>query len=632
MSTVQTFVKQTKAAATASTYFLNVTLVDYIQEVSEKAIEKAGDLVDAAKVATYKVGDAASVFVKGAAAATHKLNLYSDKMYFIGIFNRHLKTVAEEIGGLDLLFQGAQQGTFKDRALFIINQILTHPNWVHLRAKIIALKDFRDLAMEASQPKSKRLINYIKNTLDAGQLAVINALRNAFGYAPIVAERLILPTSEDVDREMTDLDVVHNVVALAFDPFDATNLHNMQISMKALEFEIEKMLKIVYARGMIANTADEKSALQTQIDIVKGRDYLMKQLSIEYTAMKLKGPDPGPLLNQIVELMRNANIMTRNTMVLVQKDLGKIFNILLRVTGSVKAQDAREEITRQLAQMERDKTDWGGKYMSQRFKYNRIPPIIKALTIYVLSIKGSDNFKRAQEIITEYNQYIEQIREARLEIYKTLGSRNLVPFLGRPGQSVQEKTEAYEVFVTTIINTHVPTQHFPSAFPDLVGIIGEDNNNSNWSLSSSDEDDEEGVKMANKEVEQEIIEAQYGQKHDGDSNIGNASGNNNGHISMNEAELEGGLNNSNEEEEKEKEDKDNGMNEEEFDGGLNNENEERKEMNTNWTNKGGKRKQTRKRSSKKSKKSKKTKRMKKVKRTMKKNKGKKGKKASRKRR
>ena len=55
-------------------------------------------------------------------------------------------------------------------------------------------------------------------------------------------------------------------------------------------------------------------------------------------------------------------------------------------------------------------------------------------------------------------------------------------------------------------------------------------------------------------------------------------------------------------------------------------------MNITGSYRGGKRKQTRKRSSKKSKKSKKTKRMKKVKRTMKKNKGKKGKKASRKRR
>ena len=597
MSTkVQSFVAQTKAAAKKSTLFLSVILVDYITEVSEKAIEKAGDLVDAAKVATHKLGDAASGLVKGAAAATHKLNLYSDKMYFIGIFNRHLKTVAEEIGMLDLLFQGAQQGTFEDRARFIINEILTHPKWVHLRAKIIALKDFRDLAMEASQPKSKRLINYIKNTLDAGQLAVINALRNAFGYAPIVPADLTLPTSEDVDPEMTDLDVVHNVVALAFDPFDATNLHNVKISEEDLEFEIVKMLKIVYARGMIANTADEKSALQHYIDIVKGRDYLMKQLSIEYTGMLTEGQDPGPLINEIVELMRNANMTTRNTMDLVKKGLTKILNNIPMDTEE--ALKAHRVITSQLAQMDSDKIYRGGEYMSQRFKYNRIPPIIKALKKYVLSLKGSGHFKRALEIITEYNQYIEEIHAARLEIYKTLDSRKLVPFLGRD-------TEAYEVFVTTIINTHVPTQHFPSAFPDLVGIIGEDNNNnSNWS-----EDEAEAVKMtiANNVVGEEISSV-FGRGPtwlgDGVNTFGQGPGQGQGQgqwQGVGRAPLVVG------------EDNENGMS-------------------TNETNKGGKRKQTRKRSSKKSKKSKKTKRMKKVKRTMKKNKGKKGKKASRKRR
>lgn len=584
MSTkVRTFVEETKAAAKESTLYLSVILVDYIKEVSEKAIEKAGDLVDAAKVATHKVGDAAFGLVKGAAAATHKLNLYSDKMYFIGIFNRHLKTVAEEIGMLDLLFQGAQQGTFEDRARIIINEILTHPKWVHLRAKIIALKDFRDLAMEASQPKSKRLIDYIKNTLDAGQLAVINALRNAFGYAPIVADDLTLPRSEDVDPEMTDLDVVHNVVALAFDPFDATNLHNVQISEEVLESEIVKMLKIVYARGMIANTADEKSALQHNIDIVKGRDYLMKQLSIEYTGMLTEGQDHAVLLNQITELMRNANIMTRNTMDLVKKNIDTIFNILLTVTGS-EAQQALEQITLQRGKMDTDATEHGGKYMSQRFKYNRIPPIIKALKRYVLSLKGSAHYKRIQEIITEYNQYIEEIHAARLEIYKTLGSRNLVPFLGKD-------PEAYQVFITTIINTHVPTQHFPSAFPELVGIIGEDNNNnSNWS-----DDMNEKASALNDATVKEMLEAQGVKQVD--SNSDNASGNYNGHMSMSEEEEDNGSNNGN------------GMKEG-----------------------GGKRKQTRKRSSKKSKKSKKTKRMKKVKRTMKKNKGKKGKKASRKRR
>jgi hypothetical protein len=585
-TTVQSFVAETKAAAKASTLFLRVILVDYIKDVSEKAIEKAGDLVDAAKVATHKVGDAASGLVKDAAAATHKLNFYSDKMYFIGTFNRHLKTVAEEIGELDLLFQGPQQGTFEDRARIIINEILTHPNWVHLRAKIIALKDFRDLAMEASQPKSKRLINYIKNTLDAGQLAVINALRNAFGYAPIVAERLILPRSEDVDREMTDLDVVHNVVALAFDPFDATNLHNVGITRKKLKEEIVKMLKIVYARGMIANTADEKSALQYYIDIVKGRDYLMKQLSIEYTGMLTGGQDHAVLLNQIVELMRNANMTTRNTMDLVKKGLKKILNNLPKDTAE--ALEAHRVITYQRAQMDSDKIYRGGEYMSQRFKYNRIPPIINALKTYVLSLKGRPHYQRIQEIITEYNQYIEEIHAARLEIYKTLDSRKLVPLLGGD-------PEAYEVFVTTIINTHVPTQHFPSAFPDLVGIIGEDNNNNsnnNWS-----EDGEKAVKMAiaNNEVEQEILEAQYGEgEGEGEGDGGKASGNNNEqHISMKE------------------------------DGTG---------MNITGSYGGGKRKQTRKRSNKKSKKSKKTKRMKKVKRTMKKNKGKKGKKASRKRR
>ena len=565
-TTVQTFVEQTKAAAKKSTLFLSVILVDYIKEVSEKAIEKASDLVDAAKVATHKVGDAASGFVKGAAAATHKLNFYSDKMYFIGTFNRHLKTVAEDIEKLELLFQNAPEGaTIDDLADIIIDKIQNGGDFHTLRAKIIALKDFRDLAMEASQPKSRRLIEYLKNTANAGQLAVINALRNAFGYAPIVLADLKVD-DDDVELEMDDLDVIHNVVALAFDPFDATNLHNVGITRLELKKEIVKILKMAYAGRMIASQADDNRELQTQIDIVKGRDFLMKQLSIEYTVM-LKKEDPGPLLNQIAELMRNANIMTRNTMDLVKTDLHKIFNILHTVTGSLDAQDARDQITAQLAQMERDKTDWGGKYMSQRFKYNRIPPIIKALTKYVLSLKGSDHFKRAQEIITEYNQYIEEIHAARLEIYKTLGSWNLVPNLG-------EETEAYEVFITKTINTYVPTQAFPSAFPERIGMQVEMNmsnnelHNGNYDSGSNEEDP--GEQNKNNQVFGEITRAM--------ESSGRIKG-----------EAKTGLG-------------------------------------------GGKRKQTRKRSSKKSKKSKKTKRIKKVKRTMKKNKGKKGKKASRKRR
>jgi len=268
--------------------------------------------------------------------------------------------------------------------------------------------------------------------------------------------------------------------------------------------------------------------------------------------------------------MRNANIMTRNTMDLVKKGLGTIFTILSTVTGSPEAQDARDLITLQRGKMDTDATDHGGKYMSQRFKYNRIPPIIKALTKYVLSLKGSDNFKRAQEIITEYNLYIEEIHAARLEMFSILRRRDLVPDLGMPGQSVQEETEAYEVFITKTINTYVPTQAFPSAFPERIGGMNMSNNerNNNYSTGSNEEDPRE--QNMNNQVFRQITNAmkRSGRIKDGEKT------------------------------------------------GLG----------------GGKRKQTRKRSSKKSKKSKKTKRIKKVKRTMKKNKGKKGKKASRKRR
>ena len=549
-----TLLQKTTAAATASTHFLTVILVDYIEKVSETAGEKAGDLVDAAKVATYKI------------------DLYSDKMYLVGTFNGHLKTVAEEIEELELLVQGAQEGTFDDRADIIIDKIEHGGDFHTLRAKIIALKDFRDLAMEASQPKSKRLIEYLKNTANAGQLAVINALRNAFGYAPIVLGSDIDGSSDDVELEMEDLDVIHNVVALAFDPFDATNLHNVGITRLELKNEIVKMLKMAYAGRMIASQADSNRELQYQIDIVKGRDFLMKQLSIEYTVMLTKGQNPGPLLNQIAELMRNANIMTRNTMDLVKKDLAEILPLIPLDPGE--ALSARSMITLQLGKMDTDATEHGGIYMSQRFKYNRIPPIIKALTIYVLSLKGSDHFKRAQEIITEYNQYIEEIHAARLEIYNILRRRNLVPNLGKDA-------EAYEVFITKTINTYVPTQAFPSAFPERIGMqelermnMSNNERNRNYNPGSNEEDPDE--KNKNNQVFGEITSAM---KKSGRTEDGNGD-----------------------------------------------------TMNITGSYRGGKRKQTRKRSSKKSKKSKKTKRMKKVKRTMKKNKGKKGKKASRKRR
>ena len=247
-TTVETFVEQTKL-------FLRVNLVGYIKEVSEKAGEKAGDLVDAAKIAAgdlvaageiaaHKVGEKAGELVDAAKVATYKIDLYSDKMYLVGKFNGHLKTVAEDIEKLELLVQDAPvDATFDDLADIIINKIENGGNFHTLRAQIIALKDFRDLAMEASQPKSRRLIDYIKNTLDAGQLAVINALRNAFGYAPIVPENLMVDDA-DVELEMEAYDVIHNAVALAFDPFDATNLHNVGITRDELKKEIVKILNL----------------------------------------------------------------------------------------------------------------------------------------------------------------------------------------------------------------------------------------------------------------------------------------------------------------------------------------------------------------------------------------------------
>ena len=73
-TTVETFVEQTKL-------FLRVNLVGYIKEVSEKAGEKAGDLVDAAKIAAgdlvaageiaaHKVGEKAGELVDAAKVAT----------------------------------------------------------------------------------------------------------------------------------------------------------------------------------------------------------------------------------------------------------------------------------------------------------------------------------------------------------------------------------------------------------------------------------------------------------------------------------------------------------------------------------------------------------------------------------
>ena len=584
MSAVQTIVEKT-------TEFLTVNIFKYIEKVSEKAGEKAGDLVDAAKIAASDLADAAKVatykagdLVDAAKVATYKIDLYTDKMYLVGTFDGHLKTVADDIATLELLFQQAQPGdTFDDLADRIIHQIENSGDFHTLRAQIIALKDFRDLAMEASLPKSRRLIEYLTKTVSDAQLAVINALRNAFGYAPIVLANLTVD-DDDVDPEMENDDVIHNVVAIAFDPFDATNLHNVGISREKLKEEIVKMLKMAYIGWMIASKADENGDLQDQINIVKGRDFLMKQLSIEYTAILTQGPDPGPLLNQIAELMRNANIMTRNTMDLVKEGLDKIFNILVRVQGS-EAQKARTVITNQRAQMDHDEIYRGGEYMSQRFKYNRIPPIINALMIYMLSVKGSDPFKRAQEIITEYNLYIEQIHTARSAMFDILQRRRLVPDLSTPGASVQEKMEAYEVFITQTINTYVPTQAFPSLFPERIGEeLGE----------------EQGMNMSNNEKGNETYDPGSNEEDQEEQNKNNqALGEINNAIKRS-GRIKGGAKT--------------GLG---LGGvGLG----------------GGKRKQTRKRSNKKSKKSKKTKRMKKVKRTMKKNKGKKGKKASRKRR
>jgi len=589
-TTVQTIVEQTKAA----TLFLKVTIENYQKKVESVAPPARKMVTDAVR----KVGDTAVGLVKSAKHATHKLNVYSDNMYLIETFNGHLKTVSRKIGKKALLFQ-KPTAPFENLADNIIDQARKDHEWHTLRAEIIALKDFRDLAMEGSQPKSTRLIAYLKDKVNAGQLTVINAVRNAFGYAPIVLENLKVDDDDEDPAVMTDLDVIHNMVAIAFDPFDATNLHNVGITRPKLKEEIVKMLKMVYASYKTAIATDGQASLFGQIDIVKRADFSMKQLSKVYTGMLTEDQDPGPLLNQIVELMRNANMTTRNTMDLVKEGLKKILHLL--PTGSVEAQEARDQITRQLAQMELDKTDWGGKFMSQRFKHDRIPPIIKALTKYVLSLKGSDHYKNIQKIITEYNEYIEQIRTARGEIYEILASRKLVPYLGTD-------QEAYQVFITYIIHNFIPTRAFPGAFTEtgtiLNMVFGEDNNNNNNWNSDEEEEDDMDVEL-NHKVEQEMLEAQ-GVKND-DSNSGNASGNNKGHISMNEVEMSEAIKNSNEE-------------------------GNDKRMNNTGNYSGGKRKQTRKRSSKKSKKSKKTKRMKKVKRTMKKNKGKKGKKASRKRR
>jgi len=575
MSAVQTIVEQTKAAATAATLFLKVTIEDYQKKVEEVAPSARNMVTDAVR----KVGDTAVGLVKSAKHATHKLDVYSDNMYLIETFNGHLKTVGRKIGKKALLFQ-EPTAPFENLADNIIDQELTDDEWHTLRAEIIALKDFRDLAMEGSQPKSTRLIAYLKDKVNAGQLAVINAVRKAFGYAPIVLEDLkVDDDDDDGDDVMTDRDVIHNMVAIAFDPFDATNLHKEDITREKLKEEIVKMLKMVYASYKTAIATDGAEAyLFGQIDIVKRADFSMKQLSKVYTELLFK-QDHAVLLNQIVELMRNANMTTRNTMDLVKEDLRQILVHLPRDTDD--ALEAHRVITHQQDIMVTDATDWGGKYMSQRFKHNRIPPIIKALTNYVLSLKGSGHYKNIQDIIKKYNQYIEQIRAARGEIYKILMSRNLMPFLG-------PDPEAYQVFITYIIHNFIPTRALPGSFvPTETGTIlnmvfGEDNNNNNsWDPDEAGEDGME-VQQNDDEVEQEIINAW------GPVGVEVASGNtsgNNEQKSMNEAELGG-----------------------------------------------GKRKQTRKRSSKKSKKSKKTKRMKKVKRTMKKNKGKKGKKASRKRR
>ena len=490
----------------------------------------------------------------------HTVDIFKDKLFAIETFNQHLKTVADEIGKRELLFEGAAGGTFEERAINMIQDISTH-EFHNLRAKIIALKDFRDLAMEDSQPKSARLIKYINDTANAGRLRVINALRNAFGYSQIVGP---LTPPADIDPEMSDTDIIHNVVALAFDPFDGTNLHTVNITPAELRSNVVKILKMVYADGAIASSTDTDGALYHAIETVKSRVILISEYSVKYTNLLLKF-DPSPLKNMIVELIYRTNMMTRNTIDVIKKGLE---NILLTLPDNTS--DAYKEITKQLGLMEVDKIAHGGKYMSQRFKHGRIPPIIKVLEAYMLTLTSTEHHAEIVDIISKVDTYREEIKGARGDVERILKDRKLLPYLG-------EDREDTDVYITHTIHTYKPTQSYPSAFAFAGMNIENSNSGSEYDPS---EGENNGVLAADNKAEKEIINAWGLKRVDGDGGI--TSGSNNNGKDMKEG--------------------------------------------------GGKRKQTRKRSNKKSKKSKKTKRMKKVKRTMKKNKGKKGKKASRKRR
>ena len=221
---------------------------------------------------------------------------------------------------------------------------------------------------------------------------------------------------------------------------------------------------MVYARQTIETYAFDRDILKIQIDAVNAAKDELDDASILYTK-KLLQLDPGTVMNKIAKLIHSACAMTRNTVNVIKKGIEEI------VGAHDTPSNIRDLLQTQLTLIESDKAAHGGKYMSQRFKHQRIPKIMEALHIYAQMILADKQTKEINDLKTQIDSNRTVIFEGRQQIRRILEDAMVVdgdgiehvglfPNLGMAGEDgmtpeeVEEVEEAKEVFITHIINNY----------------------------------------------------------------------------------------------------------------------------------------------------------------------------------